>query len=99
MNTLLRCVGYRIASDPFFRQQVNQLRAESTLQAVGKLSSVALQAVDTLVELLGEPNEPRDRLAAAKAILATLAPLSEFGEIRHRIDALENDSRRLRIAP
>ena len=88
--------GYRICRSVEFRQRVFELRSEITCQAVGRLSSVALQAVDTLAELLGKQNEPRDRLAAAKSILSALAPLSEFGELRQRITDLESNS--LRIA-
>ena len=59
-----------------------------TAQAVGKLSSAAVAAVATLVEILSS-GEPRDRLAASKAILGALAPMAEFGELRARLDRLE----------
>ena len=83
------------ASDPAFQQRVSQLRSEATQQAVGMLSIAASKAVATLERLL-DSEKPGDRLNAAKAILATLAPLSEFAELRARIDRLEND--KLRIA-
>lgn len=57
--------------------------------AVGRLSSAASQAVDTLVQLLSPHNKPSVRLNAAKAILLQLGPLSELGELRARIDRLE----------
>lgn len=72
------------------------IRSEVVAQAVGKLSQATTLAVSTLIELLGPASEPPIRLNAAKSILASLAPLSEFGELRSRLDALE--SRKLRIA-
>ena len=87
--------AYHLSLDPRFQTRVHELRSVATAQAVGKLASAAGLAVDTLVELLSS-EEPKDRLNAAKAILATLGPLSEFGELRERIDRLEND--KLRIA-
>lgn len=80
--------AYHLSIDSSFQSRVSELRSQATAQAVGKLSSAAIRAVDTLVVLL-DSAEPRDRLAAAKAILATLVPLSEFGELRQRIDAME----------
>lgn len=87
--------AYHLSVDQAFRARVHELRSESTAMAVGKLSSAASLAVDTLVELLRSA-EAKDRLNAAKAILGTLVPLTEFGELRARIDRLENDQ--LRIA-
>ncbi len=88
-------VGYHLSSASEFKGRVAELRSVATNQAVGMLSNAACKAVATLVELLSS-EEPRDRLAAAKAILATLAPLTEFGELRQRIDNLEKNQ--LRIA-
>ena len=82
--------AYRMCREPEFRQRVSEIRSESTVQAVGRLTLAANKAVDTLVSLLDASNEPSVRMNASKAILASLAPLSEFGELRQRIDALEN---------
>ncbi len=87
--------AYHLSSDPTFSQRVAEIRTQSTSQAVGKLSNAASLAVDTLVKLL-DSEEPKDRLNAAKAILASLVPMSEFGELRSRIDDLEK--RQLRVA-
>lgn len=81
--------AYNLSGSSEFRQRVGELRSELTRQAVGKLSAAASQAVDVLVELMGPDNEPKDRLAAAKAVLATLGPISELSELRERLDALE----------
>jgi hypothetical protein len=85
--------AYHISADADFRQRVGELRSEMTTQAVGKLSDAASHAVDTLRELLDASNEPSIRLNASKAILAALPSMTEFGELRERIDAIENGSR------
>jgi len=87
--------AYHLSIDPSFRDTVARLRSEAIAQAVGRLSLAASLAVDALVKLLSS-DEPKDRLNAAKAILASLAPLSEFGELRQRITDLERNQ--LRIA-
>jgi len=87
--------AYHISADPDFRQRVAELRSEMTTLAVGKLSDAASQAVDTLRELLDPANEPSVRLNASKAILAALPTMTEFGELRSRIDAIENHGPRL----
>ena len=81
--------AYHFSSDPVFSSRVAALRSESIAGAVGKLSNAASLAVDTLVELLDPEYEPSVRMNAAKAILLQLSPLSEFGELRQRIDRIE----------
>lgn len=81
--------AYNFTARAEFKQRVAELRSEITFQAVGRLSSASSQAVSVLVELLGDEHEPKDRLAAAKAVLSMLGPVSELSELRSRIDALE----------
>ena len=78
--------AYRYASLPEFRQTVGQLRSAALDASVGALTSATILAVTKLVELLGDPHSA---LGAAKAILVHVAPLSELGELRGRLDALE----------
>lgn len=82
--------GYRYSSQPEFRVRVAELRSEITSGAVGVLTAGASQAASVLVELLDVSQEPSIRLQACKAILASLAPISELGELRARLDAIEN---------
>lgn len=81
--------GYRISATQDFKNRVSELRSEMTNNAVGELSAAASEAVACIRELLADTNEPSVRLNAAKAILNALGPLSEFGELRARLDALE----------
>ena len=83
--------GYTLSRTPEFRRRVADLRTEATSAAVGKLSEAASRAVDVLLELMGADQEARDRLTAAKSVLSMLGPLSELGELRARLDALESE--------
>jgi hypothetical protein len=82
--------GYRIASSHKMRSRVGELRSQITNEAVGRLTQGATKAADTLVELLGEANEPSTRLNAAKSILNALQPITQLNELRERLDALES---------
>ena len=82
--------GYRISATPEFKSRVSAIRAEMTSQAVGELSAAASEAVATIRELLASTNEPSVRLNAAKAIMNALGPMSELGELRERLAALES---------
>ena len=88
--------AYNISCTSEFKTRVASIRSEITAQAVGLLTRGAAKAAATLIALTGESNEPSVRLNASKAILATLGPLSELGELRARLDAIEQG--RLRIA-
>lgn len=90
--------AYHVSADDDFRRRVSQIRTEAVVGAVGKLSEMAARAVDTLGELLDASNDPQIRLNASKAILATVAPMAEFAELRARIDAIESQGTGLRVA-
>jgi hypothetical protein len=87
--------AYNISCSTEFRSRVSSIRSEITAQSVGLITSAATQAAATLTSLLSETCEPSIRLNAAKTILSALGPLSEIGELRARLDALE--SQRLKI--
>ena len=84
--------AYRQSGSPEFKCRVSAIRAELTFAAVGSLAAGASEAVATIRELLTAENEPAIRLNAAKAILTQLGPLSELGELRQRLEALEAKS-------
>jgi transposase-like protein len=86
---ITRRTAYRNASKPAFQRRVSKIRHEMTSAAVGKLTQASSFAVTTLMSLLKTENEPSVRLQAAKAILATLTPLTELGELRERIAKVE----------
>ena len=90
--------AYAISGSDEFRNEVARIRDAALTQAVGKLSDAAVKAATTLVELLGPENEPKDRLTAARLILANVGPISEHGELRDRIAAIESQGPGLRVA-
>ena len=81
--------GYTLSSSPEFRQRVSEIRSAALDSAVGEITSACVLAVRKLVELL---NDPHSAVQAAKAILVHVAPLTDLGEVRSRLDALEQQS-------
>lgn len=84
--------AYRLSASDEFRQRVNEIRSEVAAATVGKLTQAASDAADTLIELLDVRQEPSIRLQASKAILAAVGPISELGELRARLDAIEHNN-------
>jgi len=80
--------GYTIAATMEFRELVSKLKTESIQRAAAILADAATRAASVLSELLNSEDE-KTKLAAAVKILSTLAPLSEFVELRKRVDDLE----------
>lgn len=81
--------AYRYSGSPEFKRRVSEIRTEILDAATGRITSAASVAVATVLELLGSTNEPSVRLNASKAIINAVRPLSELGELRQRIAALE----------
>lgn len=81
--------GYRVSSTLEFRSRVAEIRSEMTTAAVGILTESCTKAAQTLADMLGDHHEPKDRLAAARLILANVGPLAEHSELRARLDRLE----------
>lgn len=84
-----RSHAYTLSSSIEFRRRVGEVRSEALAAAVGRLSDGAAKAVDALIELLDRSSDPAHRIAAAKAILAAVGPVSELAELRARLDTLE----------
>lgn len=78
--------AYRYSSLPEFRKAVSQYRSAALDSAVGALNELTGKAVEKLESLLNTD----DALGAAKTILASVTRLSELGELRQRIEALES---------
>ena len=90
--------AYNLSSSPEFRRRVTEIRSEICARAVGRLADSAALAADTLAELCGASNPPAVRATAAKSILAALPGLSEYSELRQRIDSLESGDFKLKVA-
>lgn len=80
----------RILERPEVRAKVAQLRGEALERAAGRLADLAGEAVDTLAELMRSPDaQDTVRLAAARAILATVLPVRDAVDVDARLAALE----------
>ncbi len=84
--------AYRLSASDEFRRRVNEIRSEVAAATVGTLTTAASMAAATLIELLDESQEPSIRLQASKAVLAAVGPISELGELRARLDAIEHNN-------
>jgi hypothetical protein len=83
--------AYRYSALPEFKRRVSEIRTDILDAATGDITSAVTVAVATIRELLGDTHEPAVRLNASKAIINAMRPLSELGELRQRIAALEAD--------
>lgn len=64
-----RATVARRMQEAAFRREVERVRVEMFESAIGQLSGIASEAVQTLRKLLGGKTPPTVRLGAAKAIL------------------------------
>lgn len=87
-----RSTSYRWSASPTFRTKVAELRAEMLSQAVGRISSAAVQAIEVLTELMNDREQKAgDRIAACKSLLSSLTSLSQVGELRERLEKIERE--------
>jgi len=89
--------AYRRIDDPLFRQKVTAARDEMFRVAVGSLASAAVEAVDTLRDLLTSQS-PTAQLGAARAILDLGQRLREATEIDARLRVLEEGNNAISAA-
>jgi transposase len=80
--------AYRRSEKPDFKQRVAEIRSEALSASVGRLSALVADAVGALEAILRNGSD-RDRLAASRTVLGSVAPMMELSELRQRIDALE----------
>jgi hypothetical protein len=80
---------YRRLADPAFRAELDQLRADMVQRSTGMLTAASLEAIKTVVGLLG-PNAPEQvRHNAARTILQYGIRLREHAELQARLASLE----------
>lgn len=89
--------AYRLAESIEFRQLVSSMRSEALSGVVGELGVAAQEAVRALRDALSGASKPSEKIQAARAILSSLAPISELAELRGRLDALEAANNRLKV--
>jgi AcrR family transcriptional regulator len=80
---------YRRLADPAFRAQLDQLRADMVQRGAGMLTAASLEAIKTVVGLLGSNAPEQVRHGAARTILQYGVRLRELAELQARLAALE----------
>lgn len=83
-----RATLYRWIQEPEFKALIASHRGVVLGEALGRLTELALSAVDVLARSLGSENES-NRLRAATAILDRLMTIREATEVAERLAALE----------
>ena len=83
-----RRTARRWLADPDFAAEVRAARAVVLEQALGRLGSAAVEAVDVLRRLL-RATAPSVKLGAARALLEALTRVREHVEISERLAAME----------
>lgn len=79
---------YRRLSDPSFRLQLDNARAEHIERTIGALAAASTAAVATLLKLLNAKSETA-RLGAARSILEFSAKFQDSEEMKRRLEAVE----------
>jgi hypothetical protein len=80
--------AHRRLKEPAFQARLQALRDDMLQRAAATLTAASQEAAKTLVKLL-QAQTPSAQLGAARAILDGATKLSEFAELRRRIQALE----------
>jgi hypothetical protein len=91
--------AYSWAKAPEFKASVEKYRLRFVDRAIGRLAKSATRAVDQIITLSKGAKSEAVKLAAARAILAELAAVTnhaatqeQFAELRERIASLEGNT-------
>jgi|SRR5579859_2088346 len=83
--------AYRRLANPGFQKRLTALRDELITSALGELVGCAASAVQTLEQLLAEP-DARVRLGAVRLVLEQVLKLREALTLEQRLQALERNA-------
>ena len=81
--------------DPVFRAELERVRKDAESLARVELQGLVLKGINTLAELLEDPN-PRVRTNAVRATLATALKVGDLRELRHELETLQTATALLR---
>jgi hypothetical protein len=85
-----RTIKTWLATLPTFKSRIQELRAEMTSRALGRLVENMVSAADTLGYLCRKSKSETVRLNAARAVLEMSTKLRESVELEQRISELES---------
>lgn len=86
---------HRWMHDPLFRAELERMRRDAESLARVELQGLVLKSINTLAELLEDPN-PRIRATAVRCALATALKVGDVREIRHELETLQTATALLR---
>ena len=75
-------------TDPSFRAELERMRKDAEALARVELQGLVLKSINTLAELLEDPN-PRIRATAVRAALSNALKVGENRELRHQLEMIE----------
>ena len=75
-------------TDSNFRAELERMRRDAETLARVELQGLVLKSINTLAELLEDPN-PRIRATAVRAALSNALKVGENRELRHQLEMIE----------
>jgi hypothetical protein len=75
--------------DPKFERDVAALRRKMVNEAIGKFVASVGQVAEGMIKLAEQAASEPTKLAAQKAVMENLVQMSDFAELRKRLDDLE----------
>ena len=79
------------AKDPKIRREVDPCRRRALNQAIGRLTGMAMKAVDGIVMLAKEADSESVQLRAWRGVLADLMSVSKFSVLEYRMTEIEEE--------
>ena len=92
-NEVPRSTAFRWASEPEVRREAEATRRRALGRAIGRLSSVALKAVDGIVTLAKGAESESVQLRAWRAVLADNMAVAKFSDLEYRMTEVEEQVR------
>ena len=87
------------AKDPKVRREVNACRRRALNQAIGRLTGMAMNAVDGMAHLAKGADSESVQLRAWRGILADLMSVSKFSVLEYRMTEIEEELDKRGLAP
>jgi hypothetical protein len=75
--------------DPKFDRDVAAIRRQMLNEAVGKFTGAVGKVADGMIELAESASSEPTKLSAQRAVMENLIQMTEFGEVKKRLDSLE----------
>lgn len=75
--------------DPTFERDVATIRRQMLNEAVGKFTGAVGKVADGMIQLAESATSEPTKLSAMRSVLEHLVQMTEFAEVKKRLDALE----------